>query len=123
MTAGGGEHFTPRQSSGARARYLGIIGLPDADYVDPGTPVTLPPIPRYSVFVAGMAPPNPFAGDVPYQFPAVASIDGGDGSVDPVDLDLAHPAFNVFRIPAATPADVLQSFRADYYTHFAVVVR
>jgi hypothetical protein len=44
--------------------------------------------------------------DVPYGFLAPDTIDGGDGFVDPEDLDMRTATFTVFRIPAAQLDDL-----------------
>jgi hypothetical protein len=106
--------FTWRFSTAQRPRYLGIVAAPTADYT--GAPMQVPTIPRFLLHAA--APfDQTFDTDLPYEFLAPATIDGGDGTVDPNDLNLSFPTFDVFRIPISQPAD-LTTF-ADRHAAFA----
>jgi hypothetical protein len=104
------QHFTERPAATESPRYLGLIALPYPEYGNPQTPLAVRTIPRYSVQVRGEGPAGPWYWsidtDVPYGFLAPESIDGGDGFVDPGDLDLRAPTFLVFRIPISQPADL-----------------
>src|SRR6185312_11611607 len=97
-------HFTWRPSTTERPRYLGVLGSPDSTYL--GGRSVVPSIPRFHVFVAGSQAPFGFDTDVPYEFLPPATIDGGDGSVDPHDLNAASPTFDVFRVPINAPRDL-----------------
>jgi hypothetical protein len=91
--------FTWRTSTEAQPRYLGIFAPPSVGYF--GTPSMLPAIPRFIVDTGTTT----FATDLPYEFLSPDTIDGGDGHVDPGDLDVTAPTFEVFRVPATTLAD------------------
>jgi len=91
--------FTWRASTEAQPRYLGIFAAPSAGYL--GTPSTLPVIPRFIVDTGTTTFPT----DLPYEFLSPDRIDGGDGHVDPGDLDVTAPTFEVFRVPTTTLAD------------------
>ncbi len=101
------ERFTPRPTTTDRPRYLGLVALPYPEYGDPRTPLQLPTIPRFSVQIRNVEPEySQVETDVPYGFLAPETIDGGDGFVDPDDLDMRAEAFTVFRIPIGRLADL-----------------
>ena len=110
------EHFTARPSTEARPRYLALFAPPSATYVPAGTPYAV--IPRFTVDVGG----NAFESDLPFEFPSPTTIDGGDGVVDPSDLNLAEPTFDVFRIPVTGVGD-MQSFVARHNEFMAAPYR
>jgi hypothetical protein len=91
--------FTWRTSTQARPRYLGIFAVPTSSYM--GTPSTLPPIARFTINTGSSVFPT----DLPYEFLSPDTIDGGDGIVDPGDLDVTSPTFEVFRVPVTTVDD------------------
>jgi len=92
--------FTWRTSTLERPRYLAIFSPPRSDYF--GVPSEIPVIPRFEVSAGGEL----FETDVPFEFTAPPTIDGGDGSVDPGDLDMTSPNFDVFRVPSGDPAGI-----------------
>jgi hypothetical protein len=108
--------FTWRPSTEDRPRYLGILAPPGPDYL--GTPSTLPAIPRFDVAVGGIS----FTSDVPFEFLSPTTIDGGDGSVDPTDLDMTAPTFEVFRVPTGDPAG-LETFAQRHLAFSAAPYR
>jgi hypothetical protein len=91
--------FTWRASTETRPRYLGIFAPPTPYYT--GTLSTLPAIPRFTINTGT----NVFPTDVPYEFLSSDTIDGGDGTVDPGDLDVTAPTFEVFRVPVTEVDD------------------
>jgi hypothetical protein len=99
--------FTSRPTTTERPRYLAIAALPYAEYVDPPETVQLAIIPRFHVAVRD-APAQYTAveTDVPYGFLVPDTVDGGDGFVDPEDLDMRSATFTVFRIPLAQIDDL-----------------
>lgn len=102
--------FTSRPTTTEHPRYLAIAALPYIDYGGAADQVQLPVVPRFEVTVPGVPPPtSDVSTDVPYGFIEPESIDGGDGFVDPVDLDMGRATFTVFRIPIAEIND-LQHF-------------
>jgi hypothetical protein len=101
------QRFTWRTSTGARPRYFGIFAVPTPDYM--GTAAALPSVPRFGVTVGS----SHFDSDVPYEFLAPATPDGGDGSIDPGDLNMTSPTFDVFRVPITRAADLSTFVRRD----------
>jgi Peptidase family C25 len=89
------DHYTWRVSTEDHPRYLGIIAPPTATYNDATDPQGRV-VPRFEVAVGGL---EPFGSDVPYGILPPATIDGGDGTVEPTDLDVTRPTFEVFRVP------------------------
>src|SRR5207245_11221718 len=69
------ERFTWRTSTEARPRYLGIFAMPTPDYMGAAAP--LPSVPRFGVTVGS----SQFDSDLPDEFLAPATPDGGDGSI------------------------------------------
>jgi hypothetical protein len=99
--------FTSRPTTTERPRYLAIAALPYPEYGDAEETVQLLTIPRFRVLVRGVEPQfTQTETDVPYGFLAPETIDGGDGFVDPEDLDMRGETFTVFRIPLAQTIDV-----------------
>jgi Peptidase family C25 len=100
--------YTSRATTTERPRYLAIAALPYAEYVDPPETVELAIIPRFHVAVRDV--PSQYTAavetDVPYGFLVPDTIDGGDGFVDPGDLDMRSTTFTVFRIPLAQIDDL-----------------
>lgn len=97
--------FASRRTTTERPRYLAIAALPYAGYA--GAAGTLATVPRFSVTLRDVpAAYSVVPSDVPYGFLEPATIDGGDGFVDPADLDMARATFTVFRIPLASVDDV-----------------
>ena len=110
-------HFTHRPSTIEHPRYLGLVALPYPQYGAPNTPLELSTIPRFSVQVRDVeAQYAQMQTDVPYGFLLPDTIDGGDGFVEPADLDMQAATFTVFRIPVARTADLTRFVeRADQF--------
>ena len=100
-------HFTHRSTTTEHPRYLGLVAFPYPGYGDPAATLEVQTIPRFSVQIRDVqAVDAQLETDVPYGFLDPETIDGGDGFVDPVDLDMRSETFTVFRIPIAQPANL-----------------
>jgi len=98
--------FTSRPTTTERPRYLAIAALPYAEYAGSPATLQLPIIPRFSATLRDVPGFEVTQTDVPYGFLAPETIDGGDGFVDPADLDMRTATFTVFRIPLAQIDDL-----------------
>jgi peptidase C25-like protein len=95
------DHFTWRTSTAMRPRYLGIFAPPTSTYF--GSANRIATIPRFDVSVDASS--GAFTSDVPFEFLSPSSIGAGDGILDPGDLDLTAPTFDMFRVPVGSLAD------------------
>src|SRR5262245_25909019 len=98
--------FSSRPTTTERPRYLAIAALPYAEYAGPSATVQLPIIPRFTATLRDVPGFEVTQTDVPYGFLTPDTIDGGDGFVDPADLDMRTATFTVFRIPLAQIDDL-----------------